>query len=195
MNKPDTLDLIQSYVNENCPSILPHLLNTAEIATSLALAHDISVKKARIAAMGHDIFRYMTDKEILVEVDKNRAPLSDLIKAKSAPVLYHGPLAAIRFPQLFHYSEPDVMRAIWNHSIISTEPEKLETILFISDKMDPLKNRKNRIAVINTAFKDLYGGLYRLINSIVRYYESTGFPIHSNYLTFLEKFSTTYKIV
>ena len=187
MKTRETLNAIKAYTKVNCPLLIPHLESVRRLALELATHHHLDHGKLEIASWGHDIFRTLPEIELTRLIKSHQNELMDPITIKTPRVLYHGPLAAILFPGLFHYNDPEVLRAIRYHSVISDDPHPIEAALFIADKLEPGKNRKNSKKLLCLAKNDLFNGLYELVVQIINHHKTQGYQVNPTFLLFIEK--------
>ena len=187
MKTRETLSAIKAYVRVNCPSMISHLESVSRLALEFATHHHLDHGKLEIASWGHDIFRTLPENKLKEHIEFHRNEHWGPITINAPRVLYHGPLAAILFPELFHYDDPEVLRAIRYHSVISDNPHPIEAALFIADKLEPGKRRKNRKKLLDMAENDLFNSLYELVVQITNHHKTQGYQVHPTFLRFLEK--------
>jgi HD superfamily phosphohydrolase YqeK len=195
MKKLNLIEQLKNYYLKIFPLIYSHTENVAKISELLAKKYKINLEKTLIAAWGHDIFRLLSDKELEKYKNKYKKRLGFLTKVKAPIILYHGPLASILFPKLFNYGNKEVLKAIKYHSILSKNPKPIEAIIFIADKLDPVKNKRNSNSMLKTCMADLDKGLYDIINSIIFHNCNNNIRVHGNFYLLKNKYEKKKKII
>lgn len=175
---PDVLDKIKTHIKNNSPTLINHLEGVEKISSLLAKEHLASQEKAKIAAWGHDLYRTLNKKEILEK--KEKYIKNDKFLDQENYIVLHGPLCAIEFKGLFNYSDEEVLKAIRHHTVISTNPGKLEAILYLADKLEPSKKRKNSDKILSIATNNLWKGFKLLVKTQVEYFRENNISYNHN---------------
>jgi predicted HD superfamily hydrolase involved in NAD metabolism len=111
-----------------------HSLGAAEKAKELAELFDVDVKKATLAALLHDCARYMTKEETYKFIIEHEIPV--------APEIMHSPSTLHAFAgeyiaqHVYGIKDPDILKAIKNHTLGDIEMTNLDKIVFIADKIE-----------------------------------------------------------
>lgn len=122
------------------------------------------MKRAQIAALGHDLVRHKSDDELL-----HLASTYDLAPdevERNSPILIHGPVAARILSIDFGIQDTDVLAGVDCHSTARADMAPLEKVLFLADKIEPHKLERSPAwrAVYDLAEDDLDAGLLRFLD-------------------------------
>jgi len=194
MKNPNIIKSIEKYIRETCPGILKHTQGVASFLAQLTKRHGLDSKRALIAAWGHDIFRCHSENEIKNEIEKKQVELETFPASHEDWILFHGPLAAIHFPSLFNYKDPQVLKAMWNHTILSPKPTAFEASLYIADKLEPGKELSGDKKLIKSALNNISEGLYNLVLSTTDYLQKNDKRPHQNQIDFLKNYESGYRV-
>ncbi len=126
--------LIKKYKKDK-PKKYSHLLGVSEMAQRLANIYNVDKKKALIAALLHDYYKYETLEEMLSVIDD-----CDKEYCKKNSYLAHAYASANALKYEFDIDDIDIYNAIKHHVIGKRNMDILEKIIFISDYTEA--NRK-----------------------------------------------------
>ena len=112
------------------PSRLRHTQGVCEMACSLAPRWGVSVEKARVAALLHDVAKY--------EDPARQAALARTLgdvdeKELASPSVVHAPAGSVIARTEFGVRDPDILNAIRNHTLGRSGMSPLEKLLFVCD--------------------------------------------------------------
>jgi predicted HD superfamily hydrolase involved in NAD metabolism len=114
-----------------------HIDRVVVLADELAVRHGLDVAQVRLAAQGHDLLRAVPDRELLECAETRGLEVSSVERA--APVLLHGPLAALELRERFEVTDEVVLDAIWWHTTGHPEFSSEAWAMFMADKVEPSK--------------------------------------------------------
>ncbi len=117
--------------------LVAHTDRVVELAGRLAECHQLDVSRVCLAARAHDLLRGVPAGELLTRAREVGYELSG--PEQAAPVLLHGPLAALELERRFGIDDDLVLRAVrWHTSGHATYGGE-EWAVFIADKVEPDK--------------------------------------------------------
>ncbi len=128
-----------------------HTYAVADTAVHLAKLYGADLKKARMAALYHDTFKWLKG-EALDETVKALG-LKDVYLGN--PNLAHGKIAAAKLPELFGENDPDIINAVSYHTTGRAGMSKLEKIVYLADAIEPSRRYPNVEKIRKMAEKDL----------------------------------------
>ncbi len=131
------------------PSRQTHSRSVAATAESLARRFGVDPFAARLAGLGHDLAK---DRELGYQWElARRAVLHPELKAVSdvvaimeserdfADKIIHGPASAVYMRENLGIGDMAVLTAVSLHSQAALRMDKLSSILFVADKMEPAR--------------------------------------------------------
>ena len=113
-----------------------HIEGVCQMATFLAKIYNVDIKKAQIAALLHDYFKYESNEEMEAMLDTKE----EVEECKECPVLYHAYASSKALSKIFGIYDKEIENAIKYHVFGKPNMTKLEEIVLISDYTEP--NRK-----------------------------------------------------
>ena len=117
---------------------LEHSINTSEIARKLAIKYDYDADKAEIAGLLHDCAKdldYKTLEKIILEYN---IELDEIVQ--KIPKLLHPLVGVVIAKKEFNIQDPVILKAIKTHSTGAAQMSLLDKIIYLSDKIEPLRN-------------------------------------------------------
>jgi ribosome silencing factor RsfS/YbeB/iojap len=120
-----------------------HILGVAKLAKSLATKYNVDPKKAYIAGLMHDYYKYESDEEMENAI-KNKAEIEE---CKKCPVLYHAYASSHALKDILSINDPEMISAIKYHVFGHTNMTMLEKIILISDYCEETRKYKDCIEV------------------------------------------------
>lgn len=132
-----------------------HSQSVAEVAVMLAKAHGVDSHRAWMAGMLHDVAKEM-DKKRAEEIMKVIHP----DKMSMSPKIWHQWLAEDFLRHQLQITDYKICSAVRNH-VLGIGKGKLDKILFIADKIDPLRGYDIQ-QQLSISLKDLNAGLKRI---------------------------------
>ncbi len=127
--------------------LMAHIDRVVLLAGELAERHGLDVARVRLAAQGHDLLRAVADAELVERAETRGLEISSVERA--APVLLHGPLAAIELRERFGVTDDVVLDAIWWHTTGHPAFSDEAWAMFMADKVEPSKvSRSPELAAV-----------------------------------------------
>lgn len=149
--REDQLTVIQKLhqrVNDLPIKLQHHIMRVLFIALDLGNHHKIPWTMTTMAVLGHDLYRHLTEDEILEKAKKNGL----VLKEKSYE--WHGQLAAFELATAFHIEDISIINAVADHTRLRYHRDSpLASLVFVADKLDPAKGLEPKL--IETARTDL----------------------------------------
>ena len=121
--------------------MLAHIDRVVKLAGAFGEKYDLNVSEIKLAAQGHDLFRTLSEKELLYKAQNMDLDIDPV--ELSSPVLLHGPLAAIELKERFGIKDSQVLETIKWHTTGHPEFSLESWAMFIADKVEPNKIAKN----------------------------------------------------
>lgn len=152
---------------------LQHVHSVSDYAAKVAEVYGVNTYDARVAGLLHDWDKLLTDDEFPARMEELGITPPDHVELLW-PVLHSftGAKAVEReFPEL----EPQIISAIWNHTLGAVEMTDLDKIIFICDMIEPGRKaekrpyvKKMRDEIGKVSLDDLYFDAYaETMNSLI----------------------------
>ena len=127
----------------------------------------------------HDCAKCVPDNIKIQECIDNDLTVSD-IEMKS-PHLLHSKLGALYARTKYNINDNEICSSIEWHTTGKPGMTTLEKIVFVSDYIEPLRNKAKNLEIIRgTAFDNLDKAVYIILKDTLEYLEKKGNPIDSN---------------
>jgi predicted HD superfamily hydrolase involved in NAD metabolism len=136
---------------------LEHSVNTSKVARRLAIKYNYNADKAEVAGLLHDCAKDLDYKSLEKMVLKYNIELDEIIQ--KIPKLLHPLVGAAIAKKEFNIQDPVILKAIKAHSTGAAQMSLLDKIIFLSDKIEPLRNMNGVEEVRKIAEKDLNGAV------------------------------------
>ena len=133
------LDLIKISLKEILgEERLEHSVNTSKVARKLAIKYDYDADKAEVAGLLHDCAKDLDYKTLEKMVFEYNIELDEIIR--KIPKLLHPLVGAVIAKKEFNIQDPVILKAIKAHSTGAAQMSLLDKIIYLSDKIEPLRN-------------------------------------------------------
>ncbi|MBR4341686.1 MAG: nicotinate-nucleotide adenylyltransferase [Lachnospiraceae bacterium] len=153
------------------PKRFKHVLDVAQTAYKLALAHGVDPIKAYTAGLLHDCAKYLNDKEILEEAEAYNIEI-DEVERRNASNLLHSKVGAAWTRDKFGIEDEEIISSIYYHTTGKPQMSKLELIIYLADILEPGRNIEfdPTLDVLRTeASYDLELTIYHILDNVVPY--------------------------
>ena len=140
MTTVDARAALEHAVDELPRGLRDHVQRVVTEARRLAGRHAIDEERAAVAALGHDLARSRPPSELLREAGAAGLELSPV--ERGSPILLHGALAAHAMAERFGVEDAEVLAAARYHTIGRAGMSALERLIFVADKIEPEKVRR-----------------------------------------------------
>lgn len=133
-----------------------HVLRVIAGARRLAEIHQLDADICTAAAAGHDLFRHLSDEELLSLAHEFSLPIGS--EELEAPIILHGPLAAEYARRELGIEHGDILTTVAFHTTGRPDYSLESLAMFLADKIDPRKVSRDPglIAVAAAAEHDLH---------------------------------------
>lgn len=135
------------------PKRFAHCKSTAQTASKLAQRFDGNVEMCYLAGLAHDMCRELSFEEQQNIVHQNSKCLSFISQRDSYKAIFadeyftkkmlHGPAAACMLYSSYNIFQFDILEAVALHSIADETMSQCAKIVFISDKLEPLREQRH----------------------------------------------------
>ena len=148
-----------------------HSLGVSYISAALAMRYGADLRKAEIAGLVHDCAKGYKDSELIEKCLKHGITLSeDIIKS---PQVIHACYGAYFAQKQFGIEDPEILHAVYYHTVGRPDMTLLEKIVFTADYIEPRRSKADRLPEIRRlAFTDLDRAVYEILHDTVEYLES-----------------------
>ncbi len=171
------IDLIKLKLKEMlCEKRLEHSINTSKVARRLAIKYNYNADKAEIAGLLHDCAKDL-DNEILIKMVLEHDIKVDKI-IQRIPKLLHPLVGATIAEKEFNIQDPVILKAIKAHSTGAAQMSLLDKIIYLSDKIEPLRDMAGVEEAREMAEKDLNRAVLMALNRGLIYLISKNLLIH-----------------
>lgn len=156
-------------LDEKYHSRFTHIEGVCQMATLLAKKYKVDVKKAQIAAILHDYFKYESISEMKSMLDTKE----EIKECEECPVLFHSYASSKALSKIFKINDNEIESAIKYHVFGHPNMTKLEEIILISDYTE--FNRKyddcikTRSVLLDGKFDEaIYMSTIQTINHLIK---------------------------
>jgi len=168
------------------PKRYAHCESTGKMAAMLSERFGVDRPASYLAGISHDMCRELSFEEQEGLVDRYGACIGFLRGRPSLEALFsdneykrkmmHGPAAACLLCHEFNLREMNVLEAVTLHSIADEKMSDIAKIVYISDKLEPLRNRPED-ADEKLKTLDLESLFVYTISCVVRWFSETSKPL------------------
>ncbi|MDV3198168.1 MAG: bis(5'-nucleosyl)-tetraphosphatase (symmetrical) YqeK [Vigna little leaf phytoplasma] len=162
---------------------LNHILGVHRKAIELARLHKINVNKAQIASLFHDY----TKNEPL-EFHLNLLPMHIINRYQKTPFIYHAFSAAIILEQEYKVKDKTILNAIRRHVWGYAKMNKLDKIIFISDKIEVNRDYPQINYLRQLALENLDKTVFYILENSINFYKNKNMIIFPEQLRVYESF-------
>ncbi len=153
-----------------------HSVAVANTAMCLAARHGVDLEKAYIAGLLHDNAKCI-DYDLQIKMCRNMfVELTDF--ELENPYLIHGKLGAYLLKTDFGIDDRSMSEAVKWHTTGKPAMNKLESIVFIADYIEPMRHRAVNIDDIRVlAFDDLTAAVKQILSDTIRVLKENNRPV------------------
>ncbi|MBU0686745.1 MAG: bis(5'-nucleosyl)-tetraphosphatase (symmetrical) YqeK [Candidatus Margulisbacteria bacterium] len=152
-----------------------HSLRVADFAKELAGIYNVDREKAEIAALLHDVSRFMDRPQMLKEAKKlnfNISPMEEI-----EPKLLHAPLSANIAKNEFGIVDEEILSAIKLHTLGRPNMTDLEKIIYLADHAESGRDYPGIDNIRELAKKNLDQAIALSTSRTIQYLEERKLPI------------------
>lgn len=166
---------LENDVSSRLPlSRFNHVVRVTETAKKLALNYGLDEKKVELAALLHDIAKFVSKEElrsILIKESCDERLLSFHHE------LWHAPVGAIFARQQFNVEDEDILNAIRYHTTGRAGMSAIEKVIYIADLIEPERSFPGIEKLRDTVNDDLDIAMGACIQHTIQFLISKGTPI------------------
>ena len=137
------IETIRRAFEDRPAGLVRHVERVVTEAVQLAEFWDVDPQRATLAGWGHDLFRALAPAAQLKLAREIGLPLTEADSA--APMLLHGPNAAIVLRERFSISDEDALAAVRDHTLGAPEMPMLAKIILLADKVERRKRGRTPV--------------------------------------------------
>lgn len=135
-----------------------HTLGVADTAKKLAKLNGISVEKAEIAGLAHDVAKNLSKLKMKEIINEYKIVISDVEENNAN--LWHSIIGPIEAKDKFGINDEEILDAIRWHTTGKEHMSTLTKIIYIADMIEPNRNFEQVEDIRKITFKDLDMGVY-----------------------------------
>jgi predicted HD superfamily hydrolase involved in NAD metabolism len=139
----DQIVLVRKELESRPPGLVRHIERVVAEAASLATYWSADPERCALAAWGHDLFRALSADEQLRMAAEVGLDINDADRA--APVVLHGPTAAVVLRERLAIRDEEVLSAVRDHTLGRAEMPMIAKIILLADKFEPNKRSKRPV--------------------------------------------------
>lgn len=160
-----------------------HSLRVAEEARRLAKVYRVDEEKAYVAGMVHDVAKEFTDEENIKWLSNYH--IDNKVLDTEFKTVIHAQIGAIVAKEKYHLDD-DICQAIRYHTIGNIKMELLDKIVFVADKIEPLKDYPGIEDERILAYQNIDEALFLCLKNQKKKQELKGKKIHPDSLELLD---------
>ena len=115
-----------------------HSLGVADTAAMLAERFGVDVEKARVAGLLHDCAREYKTEDLASEAARRSIDCGEVDRAM--PLLLHAYVGARRAQEVYGVTDPEILQAIWRHTVGGEHMTTLDKIVYFADMIEPQRD-------------------------------------------------------
>ncbi len=170
---------IQTYLTERFDKErYEHIYSVQETAVRLAICHNADVWKTHLAALLHDVAKWMCDDELYQHVSRYKIQL-DPIEEKM-PALLHAIVGVKYAIDLFEVTDLEVLEAIRCHTTGTASMGLIAKLIYVADFAEPTREYSEAERVREIAVRNLDQAVHDVACYKIGFLLKKGWIIHSN---------------
>ena len=156
--------------------LFEHTMGVAYTCQALAMRYEYDLHKAELAGLLHDCAKRFDNETMLSKCQKREIPMSD--GELRDPSLLHAKLGAWYAREKYGVEDQEILTAIECHTTGKKDMTLLDKILYVADYIEPGRYKASELPEMRKlAFIDLDLACLSIMESILKYLESTNCPI------------------
>ena len=170
---------IQRYLSEKLtPERYNHVFSVQETAVALARCHSADVWKTNLAALLHDIVKWMRADQLYDAAARHEIELDPIEKVM--PALLHAIVGVKYAIELFDVTDLEVLEAIRNHTTGNAQMGLTAKIVYVADFAEPTRKYDEAAHVRELAEKELEQAVHYVARYKIDHLLQKGWMIHPN---------------
>ena len=152
-NQPKSIEILHYLSKKLDPERLDHVISVQETAVKLARYHNADVWKVNLAALLHDVAKWMSDDQLYKAVSRFEIELDPI--EKTMPALLHAIVGVKNAIELFKVTDLDILEAIRCHTTGNASMGLTAKLIYVADFAEPNREYKEAKQVRQVAEEDL----------------------------------------
>lgn len=176
VGKPDLSGILK--IREKLREILKpdryeHSISVSFTSICLAMRYGEDLHRAELAGLVHDCAKQFKHDELIRRCREDGITLTDdMLKA---PQVIHSVYGAVYARKLFGIEDPEILSAVYYHTLGRAEMTMLEKIVFTADYIEARRCKAARLPEIRQlAFTDLDRCIYEIMKDTMQYLKQSG---------------------
>ena len=171
-----TIEIRKKLKKKLDPMRFEHTLGVTYTCQALAMRYEYDLHKAELAGLLHDCAKRFDNETMLLKCQEREIPMTD--GELRDPSLLHAKLGAWYAREKFGVEDQEILTAIECHTTGKTDMTLLDKILYVADYIEPGRYKAEELPKMRKlAFIDLDLACLSIMESVLRYLESTNCPI------------------
>ena len=150
------------------PLRLHHVYGVRDTALKLGKLYDADLDALRYAALLHDFTKYDSPAQ---RAERIRKYYPAKILTDYPEPLHHAFDAVVVARETYGVKDARILKAIESHTLGRPGMDLIETIIFVSDYIEPSRLYPSCVRAREHAFHDVYAAVYPILFDTVRYLE------------------------
>ena len=175
---PKSLDILHYLSDKLTPDRYDHVLAVQETAVSLAKFHHVNMWKVNLAALLHDVVKWMSDEQLYTAVEQYEIELDPI--EKMMPALLHAIVGVKYAVEMFSVTDLEILEAIRNHTTGHASMGIIAKLIYIADFSEPTREYKEAALVRKSALTALDQAVHDVARYKIDFLLQKGWIIHPN---------------
>ncbi|MCE5197084.1 MAG: bis(5'-nucleosyl)-tetraphosphatase (symmetrical) YqeK [Negativicutes bacterium] len=153
-----------------------HTLGCQQTAIQLAERYSLDALKASQAALCHDYCRSETPQQLLQLAEELHYTCQPA--ELQAPILLHGPLAALLLQRDWQVEDAEILEAVHYHTTGRLNLGALAKVIFLADGIEPQRDYPGVEELRHLAQEDLDAACLAFLQTNLAYLQQKGMAVH-----------------
>lgn len=155
------------------PSRYEHSLSVSFTCVCLAMRYGVDLEKAELAGLVHDCAKQFSNEELIRACAEDGIVLTE--DMRQAPQVIHSIYGATYARKCFGIEDPEILSAIYYHTLGKPNMSLLEAIVFTADYIEVRRDKAARLPELRQlAFTDLERAVYEINHDTIQYLRESG---------------------
>lgn len=175
---PKSVEIQRHLTEKLSPERFEHVISVQETAVALARCHNADLWKTSLAALLHDVAKWMSDDQLYNAVSLYKIELDPI--EQIMPALLHAIIGVKYAIDLFEITDLDILEAIRCHTTGSASMGLTAKLIYVADFAEPKREYKEAAQVRLLAENDLDKAVHTVAQYKIEYLLQYGGIIHPN---------------
>jgi nicotinate-nucleotide adenylyltransferase len=175
---PNSIEILCYLSEKLVPERYNHVLSVQETAVALARCHNADVWKTNLAALLHDVAKWMSNDQLYTAVAHYEIELDPI--EKIMPALLHAIVGVKYAIELFNVTDLEILEAIRNHTTGNTSMGITAKLIYVADFAEPTREYKEAAQVKELAETELDKAVHNVARYKIDFLLEKGWIIHPN---------------